>query len=89
MLLHPRRRLLNVLTMSGVAKCTFCRCGSCRVDVCADCLSCENVGSARFVSSSEEVTILANTLDVRLALEDLLADGTKQTEGCHQLCEPL
>lgn len=47
----------------------------------------ENVSSASFVFSSEGVTVLASTLDVRCMLVDVFADGTKQTEGRNQFHE--
>lgn len=47
----------------------------------------ENVINARFVSSSKEATALESTLDVQSTSGGVLADDTKQTAGCNQLCE--
>lgn len=85
--LHPERRFLGVVTISGVAKCTFGRRGYCRVDVHRDSLPCRECKWCAFRLSSRRATASACTLNVRRTLVVVFVDDTKQTAGRSQFRE--
>lgn len=81
--LHTETRFFDVVSMSGVSKCTFCRPGFSRVFGVTHC-STENLRMNRVVASSEGATAPVSLSDPRSALIDVFADDTTQTAGCNR-----
>lgn len=78
--LHLERYFLGVVTIPGVAKCTFGRRGYCRV-FSVTRRHAENVINARAVLSSNGVFTSARTSDDRRALLRVSAHNTEQIAG--------
>lgn len=84
---HLERRLLAVVTMSGVAECTFGRSGFCLVGVRVDSLSCRKRKYWAFCFLLEKIDRFDDYVGIPRTLVGAATHDTKQISRRSQFCD--